>query len=294
MPRSKSLPIILLITLLALTVVLAASLNEVHLLAGEAFDVDRSPGGGVVTDVNEELIIWIIRITLLVMVVATPIAGLILVQTKEGRKRLARGGLILAGLVLLTIFFNQPRQQEEALETETPRGIAVTPESDVETQPLEDTPPLVAPAPPPGWMPPAITFILAFALAGAAGLVYWLFLRPPKPVSDLKELVDEIQEAIDDLEAGADLRQTVIRCYREMNRVVQRSIGVRREEAATPREFERMLIKRGLPSQEVADLTRLFEAARYGGQVNRPDEKAQAIACLKNIASVCRKLETPA
>lgn len=101
------------------------------------------------------------------------------------------------------------------------------------------------------------------------GLLTYLFWRiwrwwQMRPAS-LADLSAEANQALDDLTAGAHLNDTILRCYAEMHRIVQRRRGLRRQAAMTPREFTHELKRSGLPEDAVDQLTRLFEQARYGG-----------------------------
>jgi hypothetical protein len=100
----------------------------------------------------------------------------------------------------------------------------------------------------------------------------------------------EAREAVEDLRAGADLRDTVMRCYFEMSRVLDETRGLHREEAMTPREFAHTLKEVGLPGMAVERLTQLFESVRYGAHVSEEREEKDAIACLETIIEACGNL----
>jgi hypothetical protein len=131
---------------------------------------------------------------------------------------------------------------------------------------------------------------LGLAVLVAAGLVggLWLVWRRRRPQVDPRaRLSEEARLAVDALEAGADLKDTVTRCYFEMGRVLSEQRGIRREEAMTPREFEHHLKRVGLPDRHVEQLTRLFERVRYGAKVADEREEREAVACLTAIIEVC-------
>jgi hypothetical protein len=96
-------------------------------------------------------------------------------------------------------------------------------------------------------------------------------------------LYDEALSAKNALQAGESFRNVILRCYYEMGQVVDRQRGVRRKEDMTPREFERRLVEIGLPAEPVAQLTRLFEAVRYGSKQPGEQAERQAIECLDAI-----------
>ncbi len=120
-------------------------------------------------------------------------------------------------------------------------------------------------------------------IAVLAFMIWFVIQWWGKRGSTLQELSAEAGEALDDLQAGADLRDTVLHCYAEMSRVLHRGRGIRREQAMTPREFEQELGRLGLPGEEVQQLTRLFEMARYGDVQLGEREQRQALACLRAI-----------
>jgi len=70
---------------------------------------------------------------------------------------------------------------------------------------------------------------------------------------------------------------------------LQEEYGLERGEAMTAREFERLLQGRGIPYEPVHQLTRLFEAARYGSRTPGPDEEQRAVECLSAIVQYSRK-----
>jgi hypothetical protein len=113
----------------------------------------------------------------------------------------------------------------------------------------------------------------------------WRRIHPPE--SPLERLAREAEQALGALQAGADLRDTVLRCYVEMGRVVREAKGLAREAAMTPREFEHSLGEAGLPQDRVRQLTRLFEDVRYGAKSAGVREEQQAVDCLGAIVEAC-------
>ncbi len=119
---------------------------------------------------------------------------------------------------------------------------------------------------------------------GLLAVLFWRALQwwQARPAS-LRGLSAEAGLALDNLSAGADLGDTILRCYLEMNRLVHRRRGLRRKAAATPREFTAELIRSGLPESDVHQLTRLFEMVRYSGRPLGATEGRQAEASLRAI-----------
>ena len=84
-------------------------------------------------------------------------------------------------------------------------------------------------------------------------------------------------------QAGGDLRDAVLRCYRDMSRVLGERQGLARAQSATPREFEAQLAAAGLRDEHIRRLTRLFERVRYGARRADAGEEREALACLTAI-----------
>jgi len=83
------------------------------------------------------------------------------------------------------------------------------------------------------------------------------------------------------------VRDTVLRCYFQMSRVVSRERSLTRGKAMTPREFEECLAEAGLPGPPVRRLTRLFERVRYGAHQVAQAEEMEALDCLAEVIDAC-------
>lgn len=140
----------------------------------------------------------------------------------------------------------------------------------------------------PQWVVLLVALILALlTMVGLLAAARFFWRRSHVSSSPLEELAQEAQGALVALEAGADVKDTVMRCYFEMSRVLDEQRGIRRAGAMTPREFERQLKAVGLPGTHVERLTRLFEGVRYGARVADEQEERQAVACLTAIVETC-------
>ncbi len=141
----------------------------------------------------------------------------------------------------------------------------------------------------PQWLVIVMTIGLAISIATLlVGIALFIRRRVQRKSSPLERLAQEAQEAIDALQAGADLKNTVIRCYHEMSLILLKQRGLKRAEAMTPREFERDLEDSGLPGEQVRVLTRLFEMVRYGAKVPDEEEENIAIESLSSIVDAIR------
>jgi len=137
---------------------------------------------------------------------------------------------------------------------------------------------------PPWWLVLMVSLALSALILGAL-LFFWRRLR--RRANPLELVRQEVQKTLEELRAGADLEEGVIRCYFEMSQVLKRQRGFERQPAMTTREFETYLEETGLPGVHVRRLTRLFEKVRYGAKNLDELEDREAIACLTAIVQAC-------
>lgn len=139
---------------------------------------------------------------------------------------------------------------------------------------------------PPAWF---VIIISGLVLTGLFLIMWAVWRRLPKPLEPfdneaaLERLGQEAQEAIDRLQAGHDLKDTIQRCYFEMGQILSQQYGYVRQHGMTPREFEQHLSQSGLHSQHIQRLTRLFEMVRYSPHQADAQTQAEAEACLTAI-----------
>ena len=124
---------------------------------------------------------------------------------------------------------------------------------------------------------------IAALLAVGLGVTLWRLLtrQPEKERLEGADVSRMVAQAVSDLEKGEELSDIVLRCYREMYRILGRKATLRRE--MTAREFVRQLDQVGVRGEEIESLTKLFERVRYGRLGTGPAERAEAIALLKAI-----------
>jgi hypothetical protein len=229
------------------------------------------------------LVVFIAGATLMML------AFVYLLLSREAKKQALKQLLVLA-LVFGVLLLTQDRseilpEQIEPPEPELPL-VEAAPGGLGEAAPAVDR---EFSADSPTWLVWIVASVLALAVAGglvSAGWFLWGRTRGPTDV--LEQLAEEAQVALDALRAGADLQDTVLRCYRDMNRVLQLRKGIVRERAMTAREFESSLGEFGLPGEQVRQLTRLFEAVRYGAKLPQEYEARLAMDCLSAIVQACR------
>lgn len=208
------------------------------------------------------LVYWPLLLLSVVMMIVSP----------QIRRRVLRDALYLslAYFAIFLLFRNMKGFNLDNLETPLPSPQAQTP--------FEALGSVVAD--PPAWLAFAVSLALVTLLL-ARGWLLWKRLRGGEPAAAL--VVSQARQALDELAQGADLRNTVIRCYYEMGRILYRRQGLRRHQAMTAREFERLMEQAGLGSAYAQQLTRLFEEVRYGDRAAGEQEERQAVACLEGI-----------
>ncbi|HNT76594.1 MAG TPA: DUF4129 domain-containing protein [Anaerolineae bacterium] len=193
--------------------------------------------------------------------------------------------IFLAWLLLRSSFMETMTQMVEPIDLS---NMAMQ-EDPLPEASLEDIPEFETNSPP--WLTWAASFVLALALVlGLARLIWAATHRLTPKTTPMDELAQGAQSALDALQAGADFRNTIIRCYREMSEVLRTQRGIQRDSAMTPREFESRLAHYGLPGSSVHQLTLLFEKVRYGAAMPGEQEEDQAIVCLTSIVEACRNM----
>ena len=147
--------------------------------------------------------------------------------------------------------------------------------------------PLVAS--PLGTVPPVLIWAVGIGLLVMTALVgTWIITtsRQPKPI-DLVGL--EAERAWQALKTGLDLKDVIIKCYRQMSLALEKDRGIEREDFMTTGEFENLLETAGLPHDPIHQLTQLFDAARYGNWKPNPADEQKAIQCLEAIMVYSRE-----
>jgi hypothetical protein len=154
--------------------------------------------------------------------------------------------------------------------------------------------PLPTPAPsvraPLGPVPPLLIWFVGFGLLIIAILIgFWIFLSSSKQTTTLDIVRLEAEKAWQALKNGLDLKVVIIQCYRQMSLVLQKEQGIERKDFMTTGEFEGLLEAAGVPHDPVHQLTRLFEAVRYGNWQPNPVDHQKAIQSLEAIVLFSRE-----
>ena len=140
------------------------------------------------------------------------------------------------------------------------------------------------------WLTILSSFAFAFILIV---LTVWIInvirRNRQNQTSPLENLAGAAQNAIKTFQTGGNFKNTVIRCYVEMNQALEEQRGIHRQQTMTPREFEINLSKAGLPNEPIQQLTRMFEAVRYGTKTPSKDEEHQTMSSLAAIIEACKR-----
>jgi hypothetical protein len=136
---------------------------------------------------------------------------------------------------------------------------------------------------PPDWIIWLVGGVVVLLLVTAAFYI-WYQRRQKEP--DPQQLfVQEAEQALQELDAGGDFRDVVLRCYAQMEGVMRQSQDIKRQQSMTPREFEDQLAMAGFADEHIGRLVRLFEEVRYGGQSSGNHAEQEARDCLTAIVA---------
>lgn len=189
------------------------------------------------------------------------------------RKDLLKSLLILLGIIIIAILISY-----------------LIPNISVDTLGLPVPTPLPSPEPTPlGPTPPALTWLVGVGLAILGAFLFYIWLASRKKPDQASLIAREIEKARQELLAGMNLDEVIMRCYQHMSLVLQQEAGVERQAYMTPAEFERELVAEGLPQGPVQQLTHLFENVRYGNWTPAPSDERAALDCLNKIISHLRE-----
>ena len=270
-----------------LVLILAMSLPNLVLSPGQPFSLEPSHGldsgsGGNLPGGNA--LIWIFRGIIGLALILLPLHLVLSLLTSEGRQRLLADVIMIAGLLLLATYLDK-----HPLSQNDPQQSAVSSPTNLTQGP--SLPVNHFPADPPPWLTPTVILVVSALVAVVVlAVVQYFRARAQRRAPSLQRLVETAQSTLDSLQAGGDFGVIVIRCYREMSRVVKEEKGMARETAMTPREFETQLVSSGLPHESVGTLTRLFEQVRYGGIALSDREEKLAVSCLTDIVTACKRV----
>ncbi len=237
---------------------------------------------------NGESLARVMRTIFFVALMAFPIAVVLVVLDPELRRSVLRSMLRLLIIFTLIGLFLSRRDQLKDLTLDTPANIDGQGQEQTQVPPLTDevfSADKVAP-----WVVWALSLTAGLIAAVAIVGVVNQIRKNRAAAQPLEEIARQAEAAIGELELGANLRNTIIRCYIEMSQVVADARGVRRGNTVTAREFITYLLRAGLPERPVERLTELFEKARYGTGETMPEDESAALSSLQAIVNACRSM----
>ena len=145
---------------------------------------------------------------------------------------------------------------------------------------------------PADWVTYGLSLAIGVVLVVAGVLVYrQLQADEAVEIPVLEMLAKDAELTLNELRAGANVKDAISRCYQNMTQSVQHNRGMVRSQGMTPREFAQSLDSMGLPRQSVERLTTLFEQVRYGAHEATQREKMEAVACMEEIIDAIRPVE---
>lgn len=148
-------------------------------------------------------------------------------------------------------------------------------------------PPITAPL---GTPPSSLFWLVGIGLFLAVLLVgVWIWSSSSRRAMPVDLLGLEAEKAWQALKTGLDLKDVILRCYRQMSLALEHDRGIERKEFMTTGEFENLLEAAGIPHEPIHQLTRLFDAVRYGNWQPNPADEHKALQCLEAIMRYSRE-----
>lgn len=264
------------------TFILAASLSTMQLQPGTPIpgaDSTQNTGGDeIVTGLPKINTRQLLQIPLVLIFAALVIATIISLVKKIKVKHIH---LLASGLLLVLCLFlllNQIEFAPPAISSGESQSIVTTPSASFDIAPIGE---------PPEFLFQIVVIIAFVGFAVIFSLLLSQIIRRAQQAQKSDLLAEEAGQALKDIQDGKDLGNVIIRCYLQMEKIIQDEQGIEREESLTPREFERLLSAKGIAPLHIHQLTRLFEKARYGRKTLTSEDEQNAIHCLSVIRSTC-------
>ena len=131
--------------------------------------------------------------------------------------------------------------------------------------------------------PPSLLWLIGIGLFVISVLVLMWIFTPSHRASPIDLVGLEAEKARQALKTGVDLRDVIVHCYVQMSLALKQEQGIERKDFMTTGEFERLLETAGIPHEPIHQLTRLFDAVRYGHWQPSPVDEQKAIQALEAI-----------
>ncbi len=280
--------LLFLVVTLGAIILLSAGISELKLITGKPLHI-----GLKIHDLKEKwiagqgdssgTIFWVLFAFFLVL---TPLATLYLLISPKHRKHVLRNVIILFVLFTISCLLLYARSD---LKNGVILNLTLPPIPEAEW--LSGEPTTSFNSNPPQWLTLVVSLgLVAFIVTVIISIARFIMSRRSSSDSPLQHLAQEALGAVEELQAGTDLRNIVMRSYYKMACIAGKLRGVRRSGDMTAQEFEQFLKDAGLPKEPLRQLTRLFEDVRYGTKVPSEKEERQAVRCLTAIAEACRSL----
>lgn len=267
------------VVLLAI-IFLVSSLSGVQFHTGRLFfsPGDDPTGSKLLSELVGPDINGLFRLAFILLAALLPITIIVVIFSKEMRKQLRRYLKIMLAILAWVLVLQNLRpvlqnQQEPLIPEGLPGldgGVDIT---------------SIALNSPPEWLVYLVSLLVVITFAFLGWFLYNRFNRPTM----LEQIAQGAQSALSDLQAGADLKNTIMRCYQEMSRVIQKTWGLQRDEAMTVREFELGLREAGISNRDIQHLTRLFEKVRYSPHKPTEQEERQAVRSLTTVVHAAKR-----
>jgi len=215
--------------------------------------------------------------------ILVPLSILYVILSPEARKRFLNT-MIPLSLLLLGMWYLTRNIQNNNARVGLSLDLQGTQDALGEQRPASTLLQPFSPNESPKWLVFMISLVIVVVIA-LAFFWFWKMARARRQYHPIQQLVHSAQDALEELRAGVDLRDVILRCYQEMNAVVSEKRAIVRPHYLTPRAFTRKLETVGLPADQVQRLTRLFEAVRYGAWQPGPADEQEAIRCLEDVVT---------
>lgn len=232
-----------------------------------------------------DMLITVLRAIFFIAIVAFPFVVMMVILDPKLRKRVLRAALRLAILAALLILALRNQAEEIVVEGEPAPSAMQPSEEPGEIVPLTDEE--FDPETVPSWVVWTASLVTGLLLAATIIVIVNQIRKARPQETSMEKIARKAREALRDLQGGGDYRDTILRCYAEMSRVVREERGVSRNKDVTAREFTDYLIQEQLPDEPVRQLTRLFEKARYSAATPTANDEMTAITSLEAIIAAC-------
>jgi len=135
-----------------------------------------------------------------------------------------------------------------------------------------------------GPVPPILLWLVGIGLLAVVILIgIWISGSASRRATTIDIVGLEAEKAWRELKIGLGLKGVIIKCYGQMSLALEKEQGIEREKSMTTGEFENLLEAAGIPRDPIHQLTRLFEAVRYGNWQPSSYDEQNAIHCLEAI-----------